>query len=384
MSRSIEVATAATTAIDDSFSSSSSTTRSRDNNHIMTMSSSSRVSRKTTQQNNNQKSIGRTAFILAIAILPTAMLICLGYFVYNYFGDGRNVMLLGGVEDSGEGSADNETTTLFNKTNHIEETEQADDVSSPINKKISTAYTAYEQVPHDVTSFTQGLTYGTDGYLYETTGLRGQSKLNKIDPNTFQVIKSIHLDDIYFGEGSTYYTDNDGNGRLILLTYTKQTAFIYDPTTLTLLHTFQYTTAPPNNEGWGITYDPTDHEFIVSDGTSTLYIWDGTTYQEKRQIQQVTRFDTTPQYHLNELEFINDLICCNIWYQDTIICVDKITGRSVREYDLSELYPMDERGGYHNTMNGMALGNDHVLITGKRWDRMFKVRFDDWDTMFSG
>jgi glutamine cyclotransferase len=382
MSRSIEVATAATTVIDESFSSSSSAT-SRDNNN-MTM-SSSRVSRKTTQQNDNHKSIGRTAFILAIVILPTAMLICLGYFVYTYFGDGRNnIMLLGGVEDNlEEGSVDNETTISFNNTNHIiEETQQAG-VSSPINKKISTAYTAYEQVPHDISSFTQGLTYGTDGYLYETTGLRGQSKLNKIDPNTFQVIKSIHLDDIYFGEGSTYYTDNDGNGRLILLTYTKQTAFIYDPTTLTLLHTFQYTTTPPKNEGWGITYDPTEHEFIVSDGTSTLYIWDSTTYQEKRQIQQVTRFDTTPQYHLNELEFINDLICCNIWYQDEIICVDKVTGRSVREYDLSELYPMEERGGYHNTMNGMALGTDHVLITGKRWDRMFKVRFDDWDTMFS-
>ena len=112
MSRSIEVATTATTAIDDSFSSSSSTT-SRDNNNMMM--SSSRVSRKTTQQNNNHKSIGRTAFILAIVILPTAMLICLGYFVYNYFGDGRNIMLLGGVEDNKEGSADNETTTLFNK-----------------------------------------------------------------------------------------------------------------------------------------------------------------------------------------------------------------------------------------------------------------------------
>lgn len=377
MSRSIEAATAAT-AIDDYFSSSSSTT-SRDNNMMM---SQSRVSRKTiTHQNNNHKSIGRTAFTLAIVILPTAILICLGYFAYSYFGDGRNVMLLGDVEDNKEGSADNKTTILFNNTNNVEETQQAN-ASSPINKEISTAYTAYEQVPHDTTSFTQGLTYGDDGYLYETTGLRGQSKLNKIDPNTFQVIKSINLDDMYFGEGSTYYTDNDGNGRLILLTYTKQTAFIYDPATLTLIDSFQYTTTPPKNEGWGITYDPTEHEFIVSDGTSTLYIWDSRTYQEKRQIH-VTRFDGTPQYHLNELEFINDLICCNIWYQDTIICVDKVTGRSVREYDLSELYPMEERGGYHNTMNGMALGSDHVFITGKRWDRMFKVRFDDWDTMFS-
>ena len=46
----------------------------------------------------------------------------------------------------------------------------------------------------------------------------------------------------------------------------------------------------------------------------------------------VTRFDGSEQSDLNELEFIDSLVCCNIWYMDEIICVDPVTGKSVREY----------------------------------------------------
>ena len=33
-------------------------------------------------------------------------------------------------------------------------------------------------------------------------------------------------------------------------------------------------------------------------------------------------------------------------------------------------------------LNGIALGDDHVLLTGKNWDRMYKVVFNDWPTLF--
>ena len=46
----------------------------------------------------------------------------------------------------------------------------------------------------------------------------------------------------------------------------------------------------------------------------------------------VTRFNVNEQDDLNELEYINGLICCNIWHSDDIICVDPLTGKSVREY----------------------------------------------------
>ena len=245
---------------------------------------------------------------------------------------------------------------------------------------ISTAFTVLEQVIHDHTSFTQGLSYGPNGKLYETSGLNGRSKVRVINPETFEVEKSIDLDRSYFGEGSTFYMDKDGNHRLIEITWKNRQGFIYDAETLEQLDSFQYTTTPPRSEGWGITYNPSEQEFIVSDGSSNLYFWDRDTLEEKRSIS-VTRFDGRKQDQLNELEYMGGLICCNIWHSDDIICVDPVSGQSVREYDMSTLWPVGERGNRENVLNGIAVGSDHVLVTGKRWDRMYKIVFDDWSTL---
>jgi hypothetical protein len=51
--------------------------------------------------------------------------------------------------------------------------------------------------------------------------------------------------------------------------------------------------------------------------------------------------------------------------------------------DFSEIWPRKQRGGSENVLNGIALGKDYVLITGKRWDRIYKVVFDDWPTLFN-
>jgi len=203
----------------------------------------------------------------------------------------------------------------------------------PLPTTIVNTYTTLEQVNHDPTSFTQGLSYNDEGnIIFETTGLYGQSKIRRINAETYQVEKSINLSWQYFGEGSTFYTDSNGNGRLIMITWKSQTGWIYDAESLERLSEFQYTTTPSlGNEGWGITYDSVNQEFIVSDGSRFLYFWDRDTLREKRKII-VTRFDGSEQQDLNELEMIDGLVCCNIWYEDVIICVDPVTGKSVREY----------------------------------------------------
>ena len=117
-----------------------------------------------------------------------------------------------------------------------------------------------------------------------------------------------------------------------MITWREQTGFIYDAQTLDQIRTFTYTTTSSyGNQGWGITYNPNEQEFIVSDGSSNLYFWDRDTLLEKRKVS-VTRFNGNEQDDLNELEYINGLICCNIWHSDDIICVDPLTGKSVREY----------------------------------------------------
>ncbi|KAL7541193.1 hypothetical protein ACHAXR_010715 [Thalassiosira sp. AJA248-18] len=256
-----------------------------------------------------------------------------------------------------------------------------DNDNEPVGSIVNT-FTVLEQVGHDITSFTQGLSYGSDGTLFETSGLYSQSKVRRINPDTFEVEKSTNLPVSFFGEGSTYYTDADGNGRLIELTWKKHIGFIYDSKTLKQVEQFEYTTTPSRgNEGWGITYDASNQEFIVSDGSQYLYFWDRDTLEEKRKVA-VTRFDGKEQDQLNELEYIGGLVCCNIWHRDDIICVDPLTGKSVREYDMSALWPANQRGGSANVLNGIALGKDHVLITGKKWDRMYKIVFPDWPELF--
>jgi glutamine cyclotransferase len=177
----------------------------------------------------------------------------------------------------------------------------------------------------------QGLSYCDDGWLYETSGLNGQSKVRRIDPATFDVDASADLESQYFGEGSTCYRDAEGNLRLITLTWLSRTGFIYDPPTLERLREYTYETTPPGHEGWGITYDGSNQEFIVSDGSTYLYFWDRDTLAEKRRVS-VTRLDGSMQNQLNELEYMDGLVCCNIWHSDEIICVDPMTGKSVREY----------------------------------------------------
>ena len=180
--------------------------------------------------------------------------------------------------------------------------------------------------------FSQGLSYAPDSTIIETTGLYGSSKLIKISPSTYTPLKSISIDRQLFGEGSTYYTDSNGNGRIIMITWKKQAGFIYDADSFELVKAFTYTTTAPKHEGWGITYNPSTNEFIVSDGSSFLYIWDVDTLEEKRKVE-VTRLGTgKPQGMLNELEYMDGLVCCNIWHSDEIICVDPDTGASVREY----------------------------------------------------
>ena len=96
---------------------------------------------------------------------------------------------------------------------------------------------------------------------------------------------------------------------------------------------FTYKTTAPGNEGWGITYDASKKEFIVSDGSKYLYFWDRDTLSVNRYVT-VTRLNGSEQKNLNELEYMGGLVCCNIWYSDTIICVDPLTGKSIREYGM--------------------------------------------------
>jgi glutamine cyclotransferase len=109
---------------------------------------------------------------------------------------------------------------------------------------IQYGYRIVNAYPHDPSAFTQGLVC-ENGYFYEGTGGRGESRLRKVDRETGEVLKEQQLPAQYFGEGITIWGDS-----IIQITYRSQIGFVYDKETFQLRRNFSYVT-----DGWGLTHD---------------------------------------------------------------------------------------------------------------------------------
>src|SRR5207253_5241147 len=98
-------------------------------------------------------------------------------------------------------------------------------------------------------------------YLLESSGPGGSgySSLRRVAPLSGRVVQQIRLPAAYFAEGATIF----GN-RVVQLTWTQKTAFVYDLRTFRRIRTFHYA-----GEGWGLTNDGA--QLIMSDGTDRLW-----------------------------------------------------------------------------------------------------------------
>jgi glutamine cyclotransferase len=144
-------------------------------------------------------------------------------------------------------------------------------------------YSVVNVYPHDSNAFTEGLVFD-NGFLYESTGLYGNSTLRRVDLETGEVLQLRTLPAQYFGEGIAIVGD-----KIVQLTWQSHVGFVYDKTNFSLLQEFEYPT-----EGWGLTYD--GKRLIMSDGTSSLYFLDPVTL---KRIGQVTVHDPAPVTELN-------------------------------------------------------------------------------------
>jgi len=216
--------------------------------------------------------------------------------------------------------------------------------------------------PHDKKAYTQGLFF-EDGIIYEGTGQRGESVIRKVDFETGKIIAELSLPAQYFGEGITAFGD-----KIIQLTWTSKTGFVYDKKTFKLITTLQYPT-----QGWGITTD--GKKLIMSDGSQTLHFLDPEYFNE---IGKIEVFDHNGAVdNLNELEYINGLIYANIWQTEKIIAIDPETGKVVKQIDCRKIIPRGYQGEHDNVLNGIAYdkNNNRFYITGKRWPVLFEVKF---------
>ncbi|WP_245748848.1 glutaminyl-peptide cyclotransferase [Oceanisphaera psychrotolerans] len=218
-------------------------------------------------------------------------------------------------------------------------------------------------LPHAADAFTQGLLLH-DGYLYESTGLYGQSSLRKINPATGEVLQRLALDPGYFGEGLTRV----GN-QLIQLTWKEGLALVYDVSSLSLVQAHQY-----GGEGWGLCFD--GEALWMSDGSATLYRRDPLDFSLLGQVEVTQR--ELPRHRLNDLACVGDHVYANIWKEHRIVRIDKRSGIVDAEIDTTPLLDLSGRpADPEAVLNGITHDpkGDEFYLTGKFWSRMFRVRF---------
>ena len=115
---------------------------------------------------------------------------------------------------------------------------------------------------------------------------------------------------------------------------------------------------------------------MVSDGSNYLFVWDSETHEEKRRIEVKTSAGDAVNY-LNELQYYKGDILANVWYTDVIVRIDLNTGIVKVVYDFKDLWPKRLRHEGADCFNGIALmENGDLMVTGKNWDSMYRVRLD--------
>ena len=223
-------------------------------------------------------------------------------------------------------------------------------------------YEIVHTYPHDTSAFTEGLFY-LDGFLYESTGIEGQSSIRKVRLETGEVVQRFDIPPQYFGEGMVNWKD-----RLIQLTYTTQVGFVYDLAGFRLERQFEY-----SGEGWALTQD--GKRIIMSDGTPEIRFWDPDTLRETGRI--TVMYQGQPLKNVNELEWVNGEIYANVWKTKLIVRINPSSGQVAGVIDLNGLLSRaDITPGHTDVMNGIAYDaqGGRLFVTGKYWPKIFEIR----------
>lgn len=215
--------------------------------------------------------------------------------------------------------------------------------------------------PHDETAYTQGLVLDGDR-LYESTGLYGSSSLRRVDLESGKPLAKVDLSGAYFGEGLARVGE-----RLVQLTWREGKAFVYRASDLARTGEIAYV-----GEGWGLCTD--GGQLVMSDGSDQLTFRDPETLAVRRVVR--VALDGQPVQNLNELECVGNDVYANVYGTDSLVRIDKATGRVTALIDASGLLQEKEREKAE-VLNGIAYdpGKGTFLLTGKLWPRLFVVEF---------
>jgi glutamine cyclotransferase len=217
--------------------------------------------------------------------------------------------------------------------------------------------------PHDPRAYTQGLVWSGD-QLFESTGLVGRSSLRRVDPASGRVLASRTLPAPHFGEGLALV-----DRTLIQLTWTSGLARTFDHETFAPRGEFHY-----QGQGWGLAFD--GRRLVMSNGTDWLTFRDPRDFSVLGRVRVVEEGRATGQ--LNELEWAEGFVLCNVWHEDQVLVADPDSGRVAARLDFA---PLRRRmSGYAEVLNGLAFDPEsrRLWVTGKLWPRLFAVRVPAW------
>jgi len=220
--------------------------------------------------------------------------------------------------------------------------------------------------PHDKTAYTQGLEFH-DGFLYESTGQKGNSSLRKVVLETGRVVQQINLEKEYFGEGMTKFGDE-----IFMLTWQKGLGFVFDFETFEQKRTFKYKNSI---QGWGLTND--GKHLIKTDGTEQIWFLNAKNQVEEYHIEAYT--NKRKVENLNELEYVNGKIYANVYQKNSILIVNPKSGKIEGVVNLNglkiEMEKTQKLIQQDEVLNGIAYDNEtkRLFVTGKRWSKLFEI-----------
>ena len=226
------------------------------------------------------------------------------------------------------------------------------------------SYFLYDRYPHDEKAYTQGLLLHND-VLYEGTGQRGSSYLQKRSWPKGEILQTVHLADDIFGEGIALKGDT-----IYQLSWQAHKGTIYSAKTLTKLGEFSYPT-----EGWGLTR--WKKYLVMSDGSEHLYFYLTQPWRHSHTLQIYDH--KGPVSAINELETVGENIYANQYGRDILLIIDPRNGELIGQIDASTLFDKDtyekETDKKVDVLNGIAYDEEteRLLLTGKLWPYLYEV-----------
>lgn len=231
-------------------------------------------------------------------------------------------------------------------------------------------YEVVNVYPHDADAYTQGLEYH-DGFLYESTGRKGQSSLRKVSLKDGKVLQKFDLEPAYFAEGMTILND-----KIYQLTWQNKKGFVYNLSDFERIKTFNY---GKSKEGWGLCND--GEKLIKTDGTDKVWFLDPETLDETGFVESYSNEQSVT--NLNELEYVNGKIYANVWQKNILLIMNPKNGAIEGVADLNgldrEVRKSQNLEPNDDVLNGIAYDaeNDRLFVTGKHWGKLFEIRLKE-------